>query len=259
MILQCLNSLNPHSIKKVKLLAIFSGKDNKENTEAILGPVIKELEELHESTIPELSNLSSNNTGKQSMAIPLEASLCTSSDLAKEKQCELPSEHISCNSYCLCNKGSHPRIFSELCEQCLEEKKENSSLSGSQLVDPHKNCRCGLSKCKVSYGGDFMFMAISILGLTGPNGPYFCPFWLGKIHDLTDGSLEAFTARTIPGIQQQHEEYSRKGAVKSKVSLFQNSGNQPLIARKSPFIDRVSCMPVHISVGLGKATLDEIN
>ena len=129
--------------------------------------------------------------------------MCTSPDLAKEKHCEFPREHINCNSNCLCDKGSHPRIFSEQRKQCLEKKKENSSLSGSPLVNTHKNCKCGFSKCKVSYGSDFIFLAISILGLTGPNGLYFCPFCLGKIHDLTDGSFEAFTARTIPGIQQQ--------------------------------------------------------
>ena len=50
--------------------------------------------------------------------------------------------------------------------------------------------------------------------------------------------------------------YATSGLPKGQVSKFQNCEGKPLISAKGPVIDRVSVMPLHLSLGLGLQLID---
>jgi len=46
------------------------------------------------------------------------------------------------------------------------------------------------------------------------------------------------------------------GSVKSKANQFHNCESRPIFQADGPVLDSVSCMPLHLSLGLGKQVLD---
>ena len=65
-------------------------------------------------------------------------------------------------------------------------------------------------------------------------------------------------AHTLLGIRQDHEQYIASGAPKSKVAEFNNSENLVVIKANGPVVAHFSCIPLHISLGLGMQVLDII-
>ena len=103
-----------------------------------------------------------------------------------------------------------------------------------------------------------MFLVQSILGMTGPNGLYPCPVSIETVHDLTGDFTKTFSSRTVSRIQQQFSSFQANGSMKSRASLFESFENTCLLNRKQLIIDRISCMPLHVSLGLGQALLNKI-
>ena len=56
----------------------------------------------------------------------------------------------------------------------------------------------------------------------------------------------------------QMENFQANGSMKSKASLFESCENTCLLNGKQLIIGRISCMPLHVSLGLGQALLNEI-
>ena len=253
LLLQFLNCNDPHSVHTARLLAIFEGdKDNYECIEKVFGPVINETKKV-------LSNISKLN-------LKMNLTRCS---MSKEK---LPADFKT--------KGMQnwPTELQQLCgnlsnehynKQCFHCKKSTSSFLQTSLFQSSKE-ECSISECWLSLGGDWEFIA-RMLGLTGPNGTYFCNFCHAQIKDLEKGkphtpwllqksstanNTKQFSVRSFESISTDNEEFLNGGAVKSKANQFHNCESRPIFHAAGPVIESVSCMPLHLSLGLGKQALE---
>ena len=129
---------------------------------------------------------------------------------------------------------------------------------------------CRISKCWQSLGGDWEFLA-RLLGLTGPNGTYFCNYCHTTIKDLQRGKphtpgllnstsngnhLKQFSPRTFESMSSDNKDFVNGGSVKAKANRFHNSESKPIFRAYGPVIESVSCMPLHLSLGLRKQALE---
>ena len=102
----------------------------------------------------------------------------------------------------------------------------------TQSLNKRPNKQYDITDCWLSLGGDWEFIA-RLLGLTGPNGTFFCNFCHIQIKDLTKGKAHTpwllknvsasnqtqhFQVRTFESIHNDHESFIKNGAVKSKVN-----------------------------------------
>ena len=174
--LQFLNCKEQHSVHTARLLEMFEGdKDNYECIKEVIAPVI-------EATQNVLANVHVSELNLN-VVLPKSASACTK---ANEKQVfeikwmenwpmELQqliqnpqSDHCS-ECYCLyCKKLTGSRETSAL-----------HSFDGTKM-------ECCISKCWLRLEGDWEFIA-RLVGLTGPNGMYFCNYCHATIKDLEKG------------------------------------------------------------------------
>lgn len=114
-------------------------------------------------------------------------------------------------------------------------------------------------------GGDWEFLA-RILGYTGANGVWFCPFCHCQLSDLQKGIPHApiilhrykkdvdectFSQRSFSGMLDDHQKFVDSGRERSKVSQYNNCEYPPILNASGPVINTMSVMPLHISLGLG--------
>lgn len=123
---------------------------------------------------------------------------------------------------------------------------------------------CCISNYQLSLGGDWEFIA-KFLGLTGPNGTYFCNFCHPTIKDLEKGKphtpwyINTLLQRTFQSICSDNEKFMHGGSVESKANQLHNCESRPIFQTAGPVLDSLSCMPLHLSLGLGKQVLDLVN
>ena len=70
------------------------------------------------------------------------------------------------------------------------------------------------------------------------------------------GTSTHFSQRTFQSVCSDNEKLMHAGSVKSKANQFHNCESRPIFQTAGPVLDSVSCMPLHLSLGLGKQVLD---
>lgn len=93
-----------------------------------------------------------------------------------------------------------------------------------------KKMECCISKCWLSLGVDWEFIA-RLVGLTGPNGTYFCNYCHATIKDVEKGKthtpwplqssdtasdLKTFPTRSLESMSSDYEDFVNGGSIKSK-------------------------------------------
>ena len=104
------------------------------------------------------------------------------------------------------------------------------------------------------------------MGLTGPDGKYFCndclvtlqdakkgvphfPVILAKCQPLTFTEGRSFEIRAMKSISENGKSFKEAGS--TNPSNFLNSENVPLFQAAGPVINHTSVAPLHIALGLG--------
>ena len=123
-------------------------------------------------------------------------------------------------------------------------------------------------------GGDWLWIA-NVLGYTGPKGVHFCKDCLCKLSDLQKGMTHSpsplpkynesttpsvcnFEKRTFEQLQADHERYRASGDPRTKVKDYHNCELPSLFKGSGPIILTTSCMPLHISLGVGLRILNVV-
>ncbi|KAJ7380629.1 hypothetical protein OS493_006964 [Desmophyllum pertusum] len=147
-------------------------------------------------------------------------------------------------------------------KQCLLCMKTNSSTCLSSREE------CSISECWLSLGGNWEFIAM-LLDLTAPNGTFFCNLCHARINDLEKGKphtpwllqngstvdpKKQFPVGSFESILSDNESFVKGGAVKS--NQFHNCECSTIFQAAGPVFESVSCMPLHLSLGLGKQALE---
>ena len=257
LLLQFLNCKEQHSIHTARLLAIYEGdKDNYECMQKVFGPVI-------EKTMKVLSNITE---------------LDLKVDLTKNPMS--PSQQPN---FDIRGMGNWPHELQELFRNCQNEyRSQRCSLcqKTTHFQSHSSNCDANnpssakytISEFWLSLGGDWEFIA-RLLGLTGPNGTFFCNFCHAQLKDLEKGKphtpwllqygatasdthTKKFPVRSFESILSDNNRFVKGGSVKSKANQFHNCESLPIYQATGPVIDSVSCMPLHLSLGLGKQALE---
>lgn len=258
LLLQFLNCKEQHSVHTARLLAIFEGdKDNYECIKEVFGPVI-------EATQNVLANLSELNL---KVDLPKCASTCAK---ANENQVfEIKGMQNWPMELRQLIRNPQSDHCSEHCLYCKKLTGPTCEISTLQSGDGTE-MECCISKCWLSLGGDWEFLA-RLLGLTGPNGTYFCNYCHATIKDLQRGKphtpwilnstsngnhLKQFSPRTFESMSSDNEDFVNGGSVKAKANRFHNCESKPIFRAYGPVIESVSCMPLHLSLGLGKQALE---
>lgn len=258
LLLQFLNCKEQHSVRTARLLAIFEGdKDNYECIKEVFGPVI-------EATQKVLANVSELNL---KVNLPKCASGCTK---ANENQV---FEIKGMQNWPMELRQLIQKPQSDHCsEHCLYCKKLTGSTCKTSTLQSGDGTKmeCCISKCWLSLGGDWEFLA-RLLGLTGPNGTYFCNYCHATIKDLEKGKphtpwilnstsnghhLTQFSPRTFESMSSDNRDFVNGGSVKAKANRCHNCESKPIFHASGPVIESVSCMPLHLSLGLGKQALE---
>ena len=175
-----------------------------------------------------------------------------------------------CSPSCKLCRSLGVRDYVMPCAECIESSYTHGY---SRKVDIDEVCTCTQFRhCEVVHGGDWDWLA-RILGMSGPNGMYFCPFCLISLDDIKkgvphspfimdesngrSGYFDYFVRRSAEGLFHDWECYERSGKPRSSVQEFHNCEFEPLISKEGLVIDRVSLMSLHLGLGLGKNLLDE--
>ena len=257
LLLQFLNCGEQHSTHTACLLAIYEGdKDNHQCIQKVFGPVIEE-------TMKVLSNI-------------------TELDLKVDlTEITRPSQQPN---FDIRGMANWPNELQELFQNCQNEYRSQRCLlcqrkptffkSHSSKCDANKpsSAKYSISEFWLSLGGDWEFIA-RLLGLTGPNGTFFCNFCHAQLKDLEKGKphtpwllqqcaitshtcTKKFPVRSFESILSDNDRFVEGGSVKSKANQFHNCESTPIFQATGPVIDSVSCMPLHLSLGLGKQALE---
>lgn len=276
LLLQILNCKEQHSVHCARLLAIFEGdKDSYECLEKVFKPIIDEAIQVL-SDLPALNihvQLPKSNRKPQNQTdITENINVKGTENWPNELTRMNPGNvHFSENCF-LCKKQVSlavkiPKNERETIEidHTYSKIKEASTSGPTPTSEATDVC---LSQCWISLGGDWEFLA-RFLGLTGPNGTCFCNFCHVQLKDVPRGkphtpstlpkysqSCEQFTVRTFESISSDNRRFVDAGANKAKVNKFHNCELPPIFKTAGPVIDSVSCMPLHLSLGLGKQALE---
>lgn len=112
-----------------------------------------------------------------------------------------------------------------------------------------------------------------LLGFTGHNGTYFCNYCYATIKDLGKGKphtpwllqngtaakvLKQFSSRTcgFESVSSDYGDFVNAGSVKTKAKQFHNCESMAIFKSSGPVTESVSCMPPHLSLGLGKQVVE---
>lgn len=77
-----------------------------------------------------------------------------------------------------------------------------------------------------------------------------------RCHCLSHTCTKKFPVRSFESILSDNDRFVKGGSVKSKANQFHNCESTPVYQATGPVIDSVSCMPLHLSLGLGKQALE---
>ena len=171
--------------------------------------------------------------------------------------------------------------FSQNCSLCRDQANASnipiyntSETAGSGTHSEKENkCHCEFDDCILVLGGDWAWIA-SILGYIGPKGVHFCKDCLCRLSDLQKGATHTpsplpkykdfvpqnnkFGVRTFEQLRADHLKYKDSGEPRSKVKNFNNCEFSSLFRGTGPVILKTSCMPLHISLGIGLKILNLI-
>ncbi|XP_070576880.1 uncharacterized protein [Ptychodera flava] len=140
----------------------------------------------------------------------------------------------------------------------------------SRRSDVHSYACKIYTHCKLTFGGDWEWLA-RLLGLSGPNGKYFCPCCLSTLSQLSNGipqglhilpkyqsylSTSHVASSEIPlrSFEQCHKEadlFQISGSNLKDASLHFNCISPPLIGNYGNINEVLSTMPLHVSLGQG--------
>lgn len=258
LLLQFLNCKEEHSVHTARLLAIYEGdKDNYECIQKVFAPVI-------EQTMQVLTNIAE---------LGLKVYLKKTTSPSQEPNFDVrgmtnwPNElqHLFRN----CQNDYH----SQRCLLCQKTAMFRSHSFDGNGNKP-RSVKCSISEFWLSLGGDWEFIA-RLLGLTGPNGTFFCNFCHCQLKDLEKGKphtpwlvqkdvtanhtcTRKFAIRSFEEMFSDNDRFVKNGSVKSKANRFHNCECPPIFRATGPVLDSVSCMPLHLSLGLGKQALELI-
>lgn len=258
LLLQFLNCKEQHSIHTARLLAIFEGdKDNYQCIQKVFGPVIEETKKVL-SNITELDlkvDLTKITSRSQQPNFDIRGMANWPNELQELfRNCENEYHSQRC---LLCQKTTYPYF-----------KSHSSNCDANQS----SSAMYSISEFWLSLGGDWEFIT-RLLGLTGPNGTFFCNFCHAQLKDLEKGKphtpwllqqgatashtcTKKFPVRSFESILSDNDRFVKGGSVKSKANQFHNCESTPVYQATGPVIDSVSCMPLHLSLGLGKQALE---
>ncbi|XP_072044374.1 uncharacterized protein [Amphiura filiformis] len=155
--------------------------------------------------------------------------------------------------------------------------KSQESPNSSHQSDSPIECSSIYTDCRFTVGGDWEGLA-KLLGLSGPNGKYFCNHCLVLLSDVPKAKphavhilpkYQAYTnglslvvstdddfLRTFPRCEMKNAEYRAAGE-KAKAMNFESCENRPLVTGDK-VIDTFSTTPLHISLGIGQQVLTVI-
>ena len=266
--LQILNTKSGQSVRSAKLIGIYEGeKDNRECVEAIFSNIIPSVQDF------------ANNIKDKNIKCPPPTRFKEINDshdfLSIKGTSNLPIG--------LCNMDPKNKIFSVECTLGRHGKgslnlnntvthdhntnqPQTTNTEKLSSVDPAKEKEQIYETCHVVLGGDWMWLTI-ILGLTGPNGLFFCKDCLVKISDTGKGmthtpyplakysnsvpSVITFPVRTFESLTDEAKKFKADGSNKSNVSSYKNCEYEPLFKTNGPVLQHTSCMPVHLNLGIG--------
>ena len=277
LLLQVLNTadVHTHSNRYAKLIGIYEGdKENRECIEAVFGPLIQEIQDVSKR-IKDL-HLKSHKVCPTKLTL-IDPSLCDQQlQINGASNCpaellKIDQQNIYVSKDCkLCRKYSSS-IASNI--SCEESSQSGTDSSPYNKTTKEKNCKCEFDNCLVVLGGDWLWIA-NVLGYTGPKGVHFCKDCLCKLSDLQKGiahspnplpkykesipSVCNFEKRTFEQLQADHERYRASGDPRTKVKDYHNCELPSLFKGLGPIILTTSCMPLHISQGVGLRILNVV-
>ena len=255
LLLQFLNCKEQHSIHTALLLAIHEGdKDNYQCIQKVFGPVI-------EATMQVLSNITE---------LELKVDLTKITSPSQQPNFDIRGMANWPNELQELFRNFQNEYHSQRCLLC--QKTHFKSHSSNCDANKPSSAKYSISEFWLSLGGDWEFIA-RLLGLTGPNGTFFCNFCHAQLKDLEKGKphtlwllqhgattshtcSKKFPVRSFESILSDNNRFVKGGSVKSKANQFHNCESIPIYQATGPVIDSVSCMPLHLSLGLGKQALE---
>ena len=230
-----LNAAEPHSVKVARLLAMFSGvKDTREAIATVFGPIYAQVNEVLDNTA--------------SMELPCPPPYCPKrphegddEDNDDETASAVPEEDLD-----------HSNLYRSLaCQLCRSEPYQPAE---NQSRSTYTHGRLILS-------GDWEYLS-HILGTTGPNGLYFCNCCYATLHNQKKGVPDSaeentYTPRLFSELFQHSTEYASDTttAARDKAKKHKNCEATPLVKLEGKVADSLSCMPLHLSLGLGYQAL----
>ena len=84
------------------------------------------------------------------------------------------------------------------------------------------------------------------------------PWLLQEGATATHTRTKKFPVRSFESTLSDNDRFVKGGSVKSKANQFHNCESLPIYQATGPVIDSVSCMPLHLSLGLGEQALEVV-
>ncbi|XP_070538620.1 uncharacterized protein [Ptychodera flava] len=290
LMLQVMNSKTQHSIKQAKLLGLFEGgRDTRKHIEVVFKDIIADVCKLQR----EIADMK--------LEMP-DRFQCDNPECMEKKRSEVPSsadeqvhkktsfkplqpfnednQTLSADcAYCKHERGNIERC-SPRCTQTAAESEEllasSPQCAGSATMDVddgQQESSSTYTHCKLSWGGDWEWLA-RLLGVTGPNGRYFCLHCYCTLSDLCKGKPHAyhvldkykdlfpdtvparFAMRTFEDCERHSMNFA--SAVKAKAFDHFNCEALPLIKAPGFVIDSLTVTPLHLCLGVGLLILNLI-
>ena len=124
---------------------------------------------------------------------------------------------------------------------------------------------------KLIDGGDWEYLS-NVFGTSGPNGKHFCNHCYVTLGDMAKGKPHArhifkprylgsagnYELRSVSCMHADHRTFIDSKASRDQLCNFNNCEHGPLVSAEANVEDIHSCMPLHISLGLGEHFLNLI-
>ena len=281
LVLVFLNASQQHSVKTARLIAMFQGaKDTRAAVEAAFQPLLKEVFAVV-NTVADLQ-------------IPCPPQLVSKDDQPQPTR-QKPRRRPAARRRRRMKKGKrgHKKFptmvtaplaatnttTSASCRICRRLSASPPSHLHTQNVEEHENTPLSqqvedmevdktFSTAKVVLGGDWEFIA-NVAGLSGANGVHFCNHCKVRLTDMPKGEPHApvifrryqpagvaksFEDRTVEGMKADNRAFRAAEVRRNQVPLYNNCQFEPLLP-DGKMVELASCMPLHISLGLGLQAL----
>ena len=163
-----------------------------------------------------------------------------------------------------CKFNDSNTALSPLCPLCEKSMKTNVNMNQNLPTVYQEDI---FTTSFPTFGADWEMVA-TILGQTGPNGKYFCPFCEVTLSDPCKGSPHSpvrlqryllpgvlphvdYAVRTFESMTEMAVKFQENGARKETAKDYKSCEHVPLIPASGEILDSVSVMPLHISLGTG--------